>query len=96
MSHDPENNPMKNKTLKTQAQRPVRVVGSGRLVRHAWAIKSKQWWKGGFTEYRVFIGKKADLQYIKSLCSSFKAVRVSIRELRMSNKADITTCTPKE
>jgi len=32
MSRDPENNPMKKKTLKTQAQRPVRVVGSGRLV----------------------------------------------------------------
>lgn len=32
MSRDPENNSMKKKTQKTQAQRPVRVVGSGRLV----------------------------------------------------------------
>jgi len=33
MSRDPENNSMKKKTQKRKAQRPVRVVGSGRLVR---------------------------------------------------------------
>lgn len=66
MSRDPENNSMKKKTRKTQDQRPVRVVGSGRMVRVRRARLTRaivgQWtrWNAGTL---VYARKQADGNY---------------------------------
>ena len=64
---------------------PSKRVGSGRLVGRFLALKSKQWWKGGFTEYRVFVGDGANRRYLESLRSSAEIVAVEMREVKAPN-----------
>lgn len=49
----------------------------------ALGFKCKQWWKGGFTEYRIFVGSKADVRYLRSLGydNRHKIVRIKLKEL---------------
>lgn len=65
--------------------RPSKRVGSGRLVGRFLALKSKQWWEGGFTEYRVFVGDGANRRYLESLRSSAEIVAVEMREVKAPN-----------